>query len=211
MKTFITTLLIIFIGCNLFAQNTIKIGSDDQEIKTIFKKEKKDGFYGSISAGYSPIDNKDGMTFSARGCWIMDHFFSFGIGGTGFVNELDQIGLKGLNFSSNDDLKLSGGYGGIIIEPILAPLQPVHLSFPILIGGGAAGSFYNYENFSSYYVNDFFWVVEPEVEFEANFTKWLRIAIYAGYRYTSALNITGISKNALRCYTTGVTLKMGIF
>jgi hypothetical protein len=211
MRTLITTIIIFFFGCNLFAQENIKIGiDDDQKIKTLFKKEKKDGFYGAFSAGYSSIDNKDGVTFSSRGCWIMDHFFSIGLGGTGFINELDQIGFN-LNTESGDELKLAGGYGGIIIEPILLPLKPVHLSFPILVGAGAAGAFKDYDYFSTYYVNDFFWVIEPQAELEINFTRWMRFALYAGYRYTSELTITDISKDALRGYSFGATVKMGIF
>jgi hypothetical protein len=211
MKTILTTLTLLIVGFNLFAQENIKIGiDDDQKIKTIFKKEKKDGFYGAFSAGYSSIDKKDGVTFSSRGCYIMDHFFSIGLGGTGFINELDQIGF-GLTSEQNKDLKLAGGYGGIILEPILLPLKPVHLSFPVLLGVGAAGSFANYDYFSTYYVNDFFFVVEPQAELEINFTRWLRFALYAGYRYTSDLNITDISKDALRGYTAGATIKMGMF
>lgn len=211
MKTSIITFIILLIGCNLFAQENIKISSDDnQEIKTIFKKDKKDGFYGAFSAGYSSIDHKDGVTFSARGCWIMDHCFSFGVGGTGFINELNQIGF-GLNSQTNNDLKLAGGYGGIILEPIILPLKPVHLSVPILVGAGAAGSFKDYDYFSSYYVNDFFWVIDPQLELEVNFTKWLRVALYGGYRFTSELNIAGISKDALRGYSAGLTIKMGMF
>jgi hypothetical protein len=227
MKTTIITFIIFLIGCNLYAQENIKISPDEnikispddnikispddnQEIKTIFKKEKKDGFYGAFSAGYSSIDNKDGLTFSARGCWIMDHCFSVGIGGTGFINELDQIGFR-FNSETNNDLKLAGGYGGIILEPIIMPLKPVHLSFPILLGAGATSSFKNYDYFSTDYVEDFFWVIEPQAELEVNFTRWLRFALYAGYRYTSQLNITDISKNALHGYSAGITVKMGMF
>lgn len=212
MKTLISTYIIFLIGCNLFAQDNIKIGIDDnKEIKTIFKKEKKDGFYGSFSAGYSSIDNKDGITFSARGCWIMDHFFAFGVGGTSFINELDEIGIGFYSQSDNNNLNLAGGYGGIILEPILLPLKPVHLSFPFLIGAGAAGAFTNYNYFSTYYVDDFFWVVEPQIELEVNLTRWMRFAVYGGYRYTSELDIKDITKEALRGYSAGVTIKMGMF
>jgi len=212
MKTFLAATIIFFTGCNLFAQENIVIGGDhDQEIKTIFKKEKRDGFYGAFSAGYSPIDKKDGLTFGARGCWIMDHFFSFGVGGAGFINELDAMGLGFYSESNNNVTSLAGGYGGIILEPILLPLKPVHLSFPILIGAGAAGAFKNYDYFSTYYVDDFFWVVEPQAELEINFTRWLRFAVYAGYRYTSELDIADISKDALRSYSVGATIKMGMF
>lgn len=211
MKTFVVLILIMFITSNLFAQEIIKAErTNDQEIHTLFKKEKRDGFYGAFSIGYSPIDNKNAMTVSSRGCWIMDHFFSLGIGGTAFVNNLEGLNL---NFSdqSNNGTNLAGGYGGIILEPILLPLKPLHLSFPIMIGVGATGKFDNYSYFSTYLVNDFFWVVEPQAEVEINFTRWLRLSLYAGYRYTSELNITDISKDALRGYSTGVTIKMGLF
>jgi hypothetical protein len=214
MKTLIAFLIIFFVGCNLFAQDNIKISSDsDQQIKTLFKKEKRDGFYGALSAGYSSIGKKDGLTFSARGCWIMDHFFSFGVGGTCFVNGLDDISLGYNSTSENDVIKLAGGYGGIYLEPIAFPLKPVHLSFPILIGAGAVSTFnndYDYEYFSTDNVEDFFWVIEPQVELEVNFTKWLRFAIYGGYRYTSELKIADM-KDALRGYSTGLTIKMGMF
>jgi len=211
MKKLIAIFLFTAFSVTLVAQETMRVGADeDQKIKTIFKKEKRDGFYGSISAGYSPIDNKDAMTFSSRGCWIMDHFFAMGVGGTAFINELDEIPFD-LNFHSDNDNNLSGGYGGIIIEPIVLPLKPIHLSFPILLGVGAAGSFTDYTYFSTYGIDDFFWVVEPQAELELNLTRWMRLAVYAGYRYTSELDIEGISKDALRGYSTGVTIKMGLF
>jgi|WetSurMetagenome_2_1015567.scaffolds.fasta_scaffold372155_1 hypothetical protein len=215
MKTLTIFLLLTAFSVSLIAQNTIKIGrDDDQKIHTIFKKEKRDGFYGSLSVGYSPIDNKDGLTFSSRGCWIMDHFFSMGIGGTAFINQLENIPL-GIDVTTpNKELSLAGGYGGLIVEPILFPLKPLHLSFPILIGAGGAGSYNDYDYYSSYSVysnGDFFWVIEPQAELELNLTRWLRFALYAGYRYTSELNIEGISKDALRGYSFGATTKIGLF
>lgn len=211
MKTLIAFFVLTTFSLGLMAQNTIRIGAEeDQKIHTIFKKEKRDGFYGSISAGYSPIDNKDGMTFSSRGCWIMDHFFSIGIGGTAFINNLEEIPF-GISSNTNDETSLSGGYGGIILEPILLPLKPIHLSFPILIGAGGAGTFTDYTYFSTYSINDFFWVVEPQAELELNLTRWFRLSFYGGYRYTSDLNIDGISTDALRGYTVGITAKMGLF
>jgi hypothetical protein len=211
MKTILAIFLFIAFSVSLMAQSTIRIGGDDdQKIHTIFKKEKRDGFYGSVSVGYSPIDKKDGMTLSSRGCWIMDHFFSIGIGGTAFLNDLNEIPL-GIGSSTDNGLSLSGGYGGVIFEPIVFPLKPVHLSFPIFVGVGAAGAFTDYTYFSTYSVNDFFWVVEPQAELELNLTRWFRLAFYAGYRYTSELTIEGISKDALRGYSAGITAKMGLF
>jgi hypothetical protein len=212
MKILIFSFLIIASYTSLFSQNTLTVGvEENQEIKTIFKKEKKDGFYGAFSVGYSPIDNKDALTISSRGGWIMDHFFALGVGGTGFVNDFNQLNLNFLPSGTVADLKLAGGYGGVVLEPILFPFKPVHFSFPILIGVGAAGSYSDYTYYSIYSVSDFFWVVEPQAELEINLTRWLRFALYAGYRYTSALDIKDISPTALRGYSAGITVKMGIF
>ncbi len=214
MKTLIFTITIFLFSVSLFAQKTIKIddeSNDSQEVKTLFKKDKRDGFYYSVSAGYAPIDNKNGVVTSMRGSWIMDHFFAIGVGGTAFINELDELDLDLLLSNEPGDLNLAGGYGGIIFEPMIFPLKPIHLSFPVLVGVGAASAFENYSYYSSLNISDFFWVVEPMAELEVNFTSWLRIAVYGGYRFTSDLDIDGISKDALRNYSAGLTLKMGLF
>jgi hypothetical protein len=229
MNTKIAFILIALLFTTFaFGQKTIRIDEDEtenqeievenqeiknetQEIKTLFSKEKRDGFYGSLSVGYSPIDHKDGVTASMRGCWIMDHFFSLGVGGTAFVNGIDQINFDLLSSSSNNENNLAGGYGGVIFEPILLPLKPIHLSFPIMVGVGAASSFDYYEYYSSVNVSDFFWVIEPTAELEINFTRWMRLALYASYRYTSELEIENISKDALRSYSAGITVKVGLF
>jgi len=211
MKKIIASLIVLFVAFNATAQDNIKIGGYDQEVKTLFKKNKRDGFYGSISGGYSPIDNVDGLTFSARGGRIMDHWFAFGLAGTGFANNIEELGDYVYNSSSDEDLNLAGGYGGFFLEPILLPLKPIHLSFPVIIGVGAASAMKSYYLSSYYEVNDFFWVVEPGIELELNFTRHLRIAAYATYRYTPNLSIEGISPDALRNYSTGISMKIGLF
>jgi len=214
MRTLTFTLIIILFSISSFAQKTIKIddeSNDSQEVKTLFKKDKRDGFYYSVSAGYSPIDNKNGVVTSMRGSWIMDHFFAIGVGGTAFINEVDELDLDLLLSNEPGDLNLAGGYGGVIFEPIVFPLKPLHIAFPVLVGVGAASAFENYSYYSSLNISDFFWVVEPMAELEVNFTSWLRIAVYAGYRFTSDLDIDGISKDALKNYSAGLTLKMGLF
>jgi hypothetical protein len=211
MKKSIAIVLFTVFSVSLMAQETMRVSADDdQEIKTIFKKEKRDGFYGAVSVGYSPIDKKDGLTLSSRGCWIMDHIFAIGVGGSAFINELDELPID-INLHSDNDKNLTGGYGGIVVEPIVMPLKPIHLSFPILLGVGAAGSFTNYTYFSTYAIDDFFFVIEPQAELELNINRWMRLALFAGYRYTTDIDIEGISKDALRGYSAGLTVKMGLF
>ena len=120
MKRLVSTLVIavLFLPAT-FAQKTIRIdGYNNQEINTVFKREKRDGFYGSFATGYSPIDDKNGLVFSSRGGWIMDHWFAFGFAGTGFVNNIDNLDSYYYS-SSTDEYSLAGGYGGLFVEPML--------------------------------------------------------------------------------------------
>lgn len=212
MKRLVSILIIAILGLPaVYAQKTIHIGGyNSQEINTVFKREKRDGFYGSFATGYSPIDNKNGIVFSSRGGWIMDHWFAFGLAGTGFVNNIDNLESYYYNASSSDEYSLAGGYGGIFAEPMLFPLKPVHLSFPVIFGVGGASRFNSFY-YSDYSDLDYFYVVEPGVELEFNFTRWMRIAFYGTYRYTSDIKIESISTGALRNYTAGVNVKIGLF
>lgn len=213
MKKLVSTFIIaILILPATFAQKTIHIGNyNNQEINTVFKREKRDGFYGSFATGYSPIDNKNSIVFSSRLGWIMDHWFAFGIVGTGFINDIENLDYYYYNSSSSEEYSLTGGYGGLFAEPMLFPLKPVHLSFPVIFGVGGASRFNNTMNYVDYSDLDYFYVVEPGVELEFNFTRWMRIAFYGTYRYTSDINIENISSSALRNYTAGVNVKIGLF
>ena len=212
MKKIIAALIVILIGGQVFAQKTIRISElNNQEINTVFKQNKRDGFYGGLSTGYSPINNSHGVVFSARGCWIMDHWFAIGLGGTGFVSNVDQFDF--VDFSNNNTF-LGGGYGGVVLEPMLAPLKPIHVTFPVLVGGGAVASLDETDlnqSYDYYPLGDYFFVVEPGIELELNLTKWLRASVFATYRYTSKITIDQVASDALRSYSTGVALKIGLF
>lgn len=208
-------LVVLFGSMPTWAQETISFGENpvsDQKIKTLFTKDKRDGFYGGLSVGYAPIDSKDGLVASARGCFIMDHYFAFGLGGTMFVNGLEDMSTweNGMPQASQRTY-LAGGYGGLVIEPIIAPLSPVHISFPMMFGVGAATTFETYYYSDYYSVAQTFTVFEPMAEVEVNFTRFMRLGVYVGYRFTSKLNIEGISSQALNNYSTGVSLKLGMF
>ena len=210
MKKIIAVAIIVLVAGQLFAQKTIRISElNNQEVKTVFKKNKRDGFYGALSSGYSPINNSNGAVFSARACWIMDHWFAVGVGGTGFASNVDKFDY--INFSSSSENFLGGAYGGLVFEPILMPLKPIHVSFPILVGGGAVASLTDEYYYDYYPLDDYFFVVEPGIEIELNLTKWLRASIFATYRYTSDVEIDQIASDALRTYSTGLALKVGLF
>lgn len=241
MKTtsFITLLLAFFVFAGLQAQQ-------DEEMKMLFnKKDKPDsekqkmanGGYGSFSIGWTLIDGKDAMLFGGRAAWIANHHFGLGMAGRGFFNNLNSNEYYDPNnpYDPNKDPEyaLAGGYGGIFFEPIVAPMSPVHVSFPILIGaGGVTATPANWNNWgnSNYDPNNYYYnvtgyfVFEPGVDVEFNITKFFRIALGGSYRYTSdinlyyqyydALNVLQydlIPKNALRGFNVDISFKFGWF
>jgi len=109
----------------------------NDQVQTLFSNQRSNGWYGAFSMGYSEIDGRDALITGARGMYVFDQSLAIGLGGYGFVNNLDYHN----DYYDNLDQRfmLAGGYGGLIIEPILGGRKAVHLSFPLLVGlGGVA-------------------------------------------------------------------------
>ncbi|HPI87473.1 MAG TPA: hypothetical protein PLR01_13955 [Bacteroidales bacterium] len=198
-----------------------------QDMKTLFKptgKKISHGGYIGVSVGYTQMKNENVITLGGRAGWLIDHHVTIGVAGNSFIS---NPYIKG-NFPNTDDTAfyLMGGYGGLLIEPIIAPNFPVHVSFPILIGGGGfilddqsifhrdsyeyGDGDYNYDYYG-YYNWDSFFVVEPGVEIELNVIKFFRIGVGASYRITTNLSMDGLPKDMLNGFNAAVTFKFGKF
>lgn len=229
-KTIITLVLAFLFTAVLQAQE------NDEEMKLLFHKKDKpanekiaNGGYGGISIGWTQIDGKSTMLFGARAAWIANHFFALGFAGNGFYN-----GSFNNDTYNAEDYSLAGGYGGLLVEPIIFPMSPVHVSFPVIFGAGGVtaappGNWEDYDPNSNYYDNyyydsDFFYVIQPGVEAEFNIVKFFRVAIGASYRFTDGINLqykyfdsnnieqtTVIDKNALNGFNANITFKFGWF
>ena len=216
-----TFLFIMFVLAFTFA-NAQDLYQND-EIRTIFSKSKSNGGYGAITLNYSNIGGYDAMVAGGRAAFIFDHSLAIGFGGYGFSNNLNYD-----YYHNNEEIHLSlaGGYGGLLIEPIIAGTSPVHVAFPILIGAGGVAlvDMYNYEYWDDYYpgneyANDAFFVIEPAVELEFNLARFFRMAAAVSYRYTSNIDLkrnglelsSQTKADALRGFNFGLTFKFGKF
>jgi len=207
----VLTALVLFAG----AQDIY----DNNQIETIFSKNKSNGGYGAFTMGYSQIDGRDALITGARGAFIFDHSFAIGLGGYGFVNNLDYSDYIHENPESR--FMLAGGYGGLFVEPILGGTKPVHVSFPVLIGlGGVAlvenngwGWDWDLDPYhpGHEYDHDIFFVIEPAVELEFNLTRFFRAAAYASYRFTSNIELYETDNDVLKGFNFGMTFKFGKF
>ena len=183
------------------------------EVQTLFGNNSGSGGYGAFTIGYTSINSKDALLMGARGAWVIGHGFGLGLGGYGFVNDPTYNPGNDLNYS------LAGGYGGLVIEPILFGWFPVHLSLPIMIGGGgvALASYYS-DPYDSYYYYDgyvadatAFFVAEFTAEVEFNLVRFFRLAVFGSYRYTSDILLENTPVDALRGWSAGMTFKFGSF
>jgi hypothetical protein len=212
-KLFFITSLIAFISLSAVCQQEPEYEYyQDREIKTLLGDDRPSGWYGSFSTGYSNIDDEHAILFGARFSWLPSQSIGIGLGATGFINEFH------FEPSIGREVSLTGGYGGIYIEPILFPRSPVHLSFPILLGGGGISFISQDENFNNNLIEDSkaFLIVEPSAELELNITRFFRLALGASYRLPSSFDvgrpgIYTIDVDALKTMSYTITFKFGRF
>ncbi len=195
--------------------------SQYRQVQTLMPESGGSGGYGAFSVGYTTVNNLDALGMGIRGAWVIGHGFALGFAGEGFTSDFTPV--------ENDFYALSGGYGGLLIEPIIFGWFPVHISLPLLIGGGGLASYatngdpwdYNnyYPTFGEYAA---FFVGEVGVELEFNMVRFFRLSLYSNYRWTSSLemkpmdglNIISpypVASNALNGWSFGMRFKFGSF
>lgn len=213
MKRTLLVSLLMFFSMILLAQDS------DSEIKTLFKKKEsgekiKLGWYIGPQAMYTQFKQKDvflaGLNFGVT----LNHFFSVGLTASGIVNPGN---LWYDNIDSYHGAYLAGGYGGVKFEFAVFPRYPVHISFPVTIGGGGLTYLYNnYYEWDTYYNYtsldwDAFFLVEPGINVEVNVVKFFRIFAGASYRYTPDLDLMNTPTDLINNFNAVLGLKFGKF
>jgi hypothetical protein len=175
----------------------------NEKMRTLFSGSKKSkqpikylGFsvgsefqYGSLAGEFTPIAGVSGMLHINK---------KWGIGVAGY-STMRNFTPTALN--ANSLLAMDVKYGGLKLEYTLNPNAPIHVSFPLLIGGGMArvDSANNYRNGFGGRDRDNrrefngrnstrFWVIQPGVNVEANVIRFLKIYAGASYRITPSVN-----------------------
>jgi hypothetical protein len=211
-KLLLVPVLLIMVTFSSIAQDPEFEYYKSKEIKTLLGRGRPGGGYGSFTTGYSVIDGRHAVLFGGRFSWIASHTVGIGVGATGFINEFHY------EPSLNRDVFLTGGYGGIYIEPIILPRSPVHLSFPVLFGAGGISFISEDADFNNNFIEDSkaFLLIEPAAELELNLTKFFRIAFGASYRLPTQFDVGlpgtyTIDVESLKTVSYMVTLKFGKF
>ncbi|MRR21645.1 hypothetical protein EG830_01530 [bacterium] len=211
-KILLIVSLILSVSGILLSQEVTDEQKKPRQMMTLTGPDHTGGGYGAFTAGYSTIQDRHAYEFGFRGMWVVNHSIAMGFGGTGFANQAMY------NSSSGSDNFLTGGYGGFIIEPIIAPMYPVHIAFPILIGGGGISyvetDWEEFDNFVT--ATDFFMLIQPGAEIELNVTRFFRIGMGATYRLPTDFNATTtetpeLSPQDLKGFTYSLSFKFGRF
>lgn len=183
--------------------------------------ESGGGGYGGFSVGYTTVNGLDALGMGIRGGWIIGHGFTLGLAGEGFTSDFTP--------SDGEYYAISGGYGGLLIEPIICGWFPVHVTLPLVIGGGGLASYttnsdpWDYNNYYfSYGEYDAYFVGEVGIELEFNMVRFFRLSLYSNYRWTSKLDMKPmdgladedfypVASNALNGWSFGMRFKFGSF
>jgi len=182
-------------------------------METLSGNNSHSGGYGALFFKGSSFNGTSIAMMGIRGAWVVNRSFGLGI---------DLNGL--LPISKYDDVDpveirkaiLVGGYGGLLLEPVIWSKKLVHVTFPISFGAGWLGYVEDWENDQYYYSgdlldNDVFWYIEPGICAEVNVTNYFRIDVGISKRFTQDLSLYNTPSDAFDKLNYSLTLKFGGF
>ncbi|MGE5423763.1 MAG: hypothetical protein ACM3N9_00280 [Syntrophothermus sp.] len=219
MKKLIAIIAMLGLGLATFAQENTTAASND-EIKAVFGQgnKMKIGWFIEGSGGYTKFCSTDIGLAGISGGIIINHNFSIGLTASGVANS-QQITYK--NFIEGKDARLEAGWGGLRIEYTLFPKSPVHVTFPLMIGGGQVSYISTDESYDpvsnkwecshEVLASDGIFVVEPGVKAEVNIFRFMRLGAGISYRYTPDLDLPNTSTDFINNFTVGGSIKFGKF
>jgi hypothetical protein len=188
-------------------------GERDNSMETLSGNNSHSGGYGALFFKGSSFKNTSILMMGIRGAWVVNRSFGLGIDLNGLlpVSKYDDVDPEGLS-----DAILLGGYGGLLLEPVVWSKKLVHVTFPISIGAGWLGYVEDWED--EYYYgggdlmdNDVFWYIEPGINAEVNVTNYFRIDVGISKRFTQDLSLYNTPSDAFDKLNYSLTLKFGGF
>jgi hypothetical protein len=221
-KTAFFLLFLAVASCGFAQDYTTVKEKGTEDINTLFGKKKPQvevGWTMGLNTAYTQFDKKNVWLLGMNMGVILNHNWTVGLQAQGVAN---SYYLDYPNIIDSTDASLVGGYGGFLIQYTLLPKSVVHVTFPVMIGGGYMGYLTGYgeawENNYNYWDNnheilayDVFFFVEPGVQAEVNLVKFMRLAIGASYRYSPNFNLMNTDKNLMNGFNITAGLKFGMF
>ncbi len=169
------------------------------------------GVYLGLNGGFGKIKDKDTYIIGLKLAYVANRQLEIGFVTKALYSNQEIPGV----FSSNI-ADLGAIYSGLHLEPIFFSKAKFNLSFPLLIGGGAAG-----------YINtdwdegeiersqeedwDAIFVVEPGINILYNISRYVQIEAGVQYRFSSKIQLTPNTINRINGISVGFGIKLGVF
>jgi len=180
--------------------------------------EIEHGGFGGPMVKFTQIDGEFGVLTGGRGGWIIDHRFVLGGGGYGLANNIgipiktkEEIETEGENpeeieteGENPEEQDLEMGYGGAMLEFIIASDALIHFSVDCLIGAGGMTTPESDKD-------DAFFVLEPGLNVMLNITQFFRFGAGVSYRYTQGVEFGELDDGDLSGAAAVLTFKFGSF
>jgi hypothetical protein len=193
MKIYAIVLLVLILTGTALARDETLLGG-----------EIESGGYGALVVKFGHIKGEGGVFVGVQGGWIVSHTLVIGGGGYGLAN----------NIRVEDGVcpRLGFGYGGLLLEYIIASDKLAHASLQALIGAGGV-NYHGGECTEDDPTGDdnLFLVLEPGANLMVNLHNYVRIGIGAAYRYVDGVDYGDLSHSDLSGFTGQLIFKFGYF
>ena len=205
--------------------------TDSSEFHTIFHKSNGThkipmGYFIEMNGGYSHFGHESVFLPGISLGVILNHHWTLGV--TGSLIGSPQRSFHHLSETDSTEVNKHGssskvgGYGGLLFEYTLFPQSRVHVSFPLIIGGGYlvqsqsthyADSTYSTNDWGhhSFSHGDSFFVIEPGVKLELNIIKNLRVGLGVSYHYSPNMDHRNTSPEVIDQFTVKLGIRLGKF
>jgi hypothetical protein len=187
------------------------------EQETLYAGDIDHGGFGGPVVKMTQIADEFGVIVGARGGWIIDHSLIVGGGVYGMATHNMELDTEEIGGDPDLEYHLEMGYAGFELEYLMQPHRLVHASLHALIGGGGVAyleggpdGHWNDEDVDVL-SSDGFFIAEPGMNLELNVARPFRVALGAGYRFVSDVDLPGLADDDLSGFTTTVALKFGSF
>jgi hypothetical protein len=191
----------------------------NNDIQTVFKGGTQSiSGYGAITNKFTYIGGEFANLVGAYGGVYINHQFMIGAGAAAMTNNLSVP----LEYSANPLRDMSYEYGqvGLIMEYVPGSNKAVHLAFSLFSGAGFTLQHERHD--WDDHDNDFdfdedvkdenwFFVLEPGIQFELNVFKWMRFSPGISYRAAFQSDGIGMRDSDISDVSYNATLKFGRF
>jgi hypothetical protein len=176
----------------------------------LFGEGLKVGGYGGLDVAYTRMFGRDGVVVGGQGAVLINHRLALGLAGWGWSNP-----VEGPSAPNGERQHFDTGYGGVTLRySLYLDSLPVYITVGTLVGAGAIDLTtrdHDDDDFESSPEEDVFAVVQPDLTLHANLTRWMRLGVTAGYRFTSGVGQLGFTESDVDGFLVGGQLQFGSF